>query len=370
MKKKYKIIISTVLGALIFCGIIFLIFRARNYEKIYKVSEFEITEEFNKNKNYYKFSLKKDGSIFEAVISSKYKGKKLIDDISFLENEEKTEKCVLFKSGKLKTYPQCKNSDGLIDYDLTSIKNEDYYVREELEVIESTHDKAKFYQPVDLKFLVWDNVGYIYVNKDEKKDIHFLENESYYNNSSWQVGRYVLTPNYDEDYVFSSFYVIDMEKGKLSTWKLDEEISQNFYYLGTKDDKVYLVDRKNKREFSLNPRNKKMELVSKDDEGIIWNDDWEPVSLTKLTSENYYFSNEKTFDYYLENENLYLQVADSKYNVKVSNKKVDKLVATKDDMVFYLVKDKFYSYSTFYGETLLAEYSEWNFNNVNSIYVY
>lgn len=370
MKKKYKIIIGIVLGILIFGSIIYFIFRAKNYEKVYRVAEFEITEKFDKNNKYYKFSLKKDGSNFENVIFSKYIGKKLIDDVSIIENEEKTEECILFKSGKLKTYPQCKNSEGFIDYDLTSIKSEDYYVREELEVIESKHDKAKFYQPVDLKFLVWDNVGYIYVDKNEKKDIHFLKNESYYNNFSWQVGKYVLTPDYDEDYVFSSFYIFDMEKGKLSTWKLDEEISQNFYYLGSKDNKVYLVDRKNKREFSLNPRTKKMELVSHDDEGIIWNNDWETVSLTKLTSDNYYFSNEKMFDYYLENDNIYLKVIDSKNGVKLSNKKVDKLIATKDDMVFYLVKDKLYGYSTIHGEILLAEYSEWNFNNINSIYVY
>ncbi len=370
MKKKYKFMISALVVCLLFVLTIFLFTRPKSYEKSYKVSDYEITETFDKKNNYYKFSLKQDGTKYEIVTLSKYMGKKLIDDVKVLEDEEKGEKCILFKSGKLSTYPQCKNGEGLIDYDLTSIKDDDFYKRDELELIESKHDNAKFLRPLDMKFLVWDNKGYIYVDEKGEKEIHFLENESYYNNHSIQVGKYVLTPNYDEDYVFSSFYIIDMEKGKLTSWKLDEEISRNFYYLGVYDEKLYLVDRKNRKEFSLYPKRKKMELVSIDDEGIVWNNDWEKVSLTKLVSENYYFNNEKAFNYSIENDKLYLQLIDSKKSMLVSDKEITKFITMSGNKAFYLVKDKLYSYSTLYGEQLLAEYSEWNFNNINSIFIY
>lgn len=366
---KKKVFIGIFLTFVLSISIFAFLRRPVDYEKSYVVDDYDIKETYDKEKQIYTFIAMYEDRVYEYAIKSKFVHKKrLIDSLEILE--EDSEVCVLLKSEKLDTYPQCFKNGESVDYDLIDIKLDDFYKREETEKKKVEYENISVLRSQQLNYAVWNSRGYYYINSDMKKTISFLEEESYYNNLSIAVDNYVLTPNYDEDYSFKHIYVLDLKTGKYVDWALDNEISFNFYYIGIKDGIVYLLDRKNRTEYSLNPKKRKIEVVSVNDEGKIWNHGWETVSMTKLVGEDYEFSYDYLFNYFVNGDILYYKGEGFQNTTKVSNRKVTKLIGVKDDTCFYLVGSKLYSYNPLCGETLLASYSEWEFNDINSIFVY
>lgn len=367
VKKKRRIVVILLIA--IIAGIIYLYFRPKSYEKSYRVSDMPVSEEYDSKRNLYRFSTVLDDKEYDLVLEAKYTVKrKLISEVEVMDFEN--ESCVYLKSEQIDSYPICYKDDARVDYDLISNKDESYFTREAPTKEKDSYKNITVYSDDEKSYLIWNHKGYYFLNSKAKEEFNFLEEESYYNKLSIKVGEYVMTPNYDEEYAFKSFYLFDMKKGQMKKWEFKEEISLNSYYLGEKDGIAYLVDRKNKREYAIDPKRKKIEIVDKDGMGRVWDDEWVNYSMTKLINSDFIFENKGNFTYFIDENKLFMQNALNKDVVLVSEKDISKLVDIDRDDVYYLVGSELYVYNPRDGEKKLLEYSEFNFNDINSIFIY
>jgi len=340
----------------------------RNYKKTYEVDGFKIKESFNKDMGFYSFKVKVQDEVFTFNKISKYLNKKsLIKNVSTYQNEDDV--CVLLESKKLEFYPLCKKGSEYVDISFIEGADE-FYKREKVSALKREFENLKINTLMDKNILVWDHKGYYFINGDEINRLEFLENESYYNNLAYQVGEYVLTPIYDMEHNFNKFSVINMKTGKMTEWEIEEEISYNSYYLGEIDGVAYIFDRKTEKEYSINPKKKQIEEVTKNSKAKVWNNGWEEISTKKLASSDYIFNKNEVFSYDIENKGLYLKLYDTEKQIKISSRTPEKIVKSNNEEVYYLNKDTLYGYSLKYGDVSMITYSEWEFNNVNSIFIY
>lgn len=348
MSKKRSKLFNTIIIILIFFVIIILFTYKKNYKINYKVKNFNIKEEYYKPLNQYIFKIKKSNNIYEFSIKENYQiKKKLINDVLYKNG------CMTPKS-KLKLYTVCFYNGKF------SIKGK------EQKKLNSKYKKIK-YNKSFANIFIWNHKGYTFLN--EKKQINLFKKEFYDNNKSISFENYLITPDLEGNHGFKKVYVIDMKKGKLRTISFETKISYDFYYLGVKDNKIYIVDKKNKMEYALNLRRKRLELITKDSYGKVWKNTWKEVSMVKLSYQNYKFVDKKIYNYKIVNKNLYLTYNLCKNEILI-DKNVNKVLASNEDVVYYLKDNKVYFTSNSYSKSTLLEYNELYFNSKNQVFIY
>jgi hypothetical protein len=114
-----------------------------------------------------------------------------------------------------------------------------------------------------------------------------------------------------------------------------------------------------------------MRIVGKKNkDGIVYIDGKEEkISMNELLKNDIHFTSSNPYKYILEKNNIYLSYADSKLKTKITDKKVDKIIAVKDKNVYYLIDNILYKYDSEYGETKVIEYEEWQYNDINPIFI-
>ena len=366
MKNKKKMTILIVVVFLLL--IIFLIKLPKNYTKKYSVGKFDVVEKYNSKTKAYSFLI---NNKYEYSIKHKYKGKKLIKEIKYLKGTEK--RCIDITGKKIEYYPLCydnyqysytleKAGQKLID-SKTSNSSEKIKVKKYNNItIDNIHDKNIF---------IWNHKGYYMINNKENKNIDFLDNEYYFNDTAFKTYKYLVTPDYKQKYEFDKFYVTNLETGKTKEMKLKDKISYNFYYLGDYKKKSFIIDRKNEREYVLKLKRRKIrDITSKEDSGIIYDNKFKEVSMTKLVNTDYTFNKSEAYTYKVEKKKLYLNYYNGNNDILLTNKKIDKLISYDDEFVYYLINDTIYAYSNKYGEQKMITFSELDFNSNNQIFIY
>ena len=355
------------LVTVIFVLIVWLVGKPRNYSEVYNRNEVEILESYTVSSNLYRFDITYNGVVYEFGNIHKYNRKhRLIDEVKFYSEDGVS--CVYPRSHVVELYPLCFDGEKFIDYDLLENQSEDFYSRNKEKDSSVKFKNVDIYNKSNVNYLVWANKGYYFINEKEDKELFFLDKESYYNNLAYQTREYVFTPNYDEEYNFKKVFIVNLRTGKVSEWELPFEIGYNSYFLGDHDGWAYLVDRKEKREYRLNFKKKKIERIDKNGEGVVWNEGFEEMSITKLVNEDFKFVHRNAINYSSKDQ-LSFRFDNSKNEVKVLDKSVNILFQKGLD-VYYLEGEEFFRYSPLRGEERLLKYSEWNFNNMNSIYVF
>lgn len=368
MKKAQIKLVTIILIFILIIGFIFFLKRPKNYTREYNIDDIQVEENYDKLNKLYHFKLSNDNVYYEYVIENKFINKKeLIDNINSYENE-KGEKCLLPNSKKLSFYPVCNNGQSFIDYSLLEEPSDDFFQRAESPLSTEKYKNIEILNKTFNNYLIWANRGYYFIGDKENKELMFLEKESYYNNLSYQLGEYVITPNYDEEFTFKTIYIINMKNGKVKKWETKFNINYNSYYLGDKDGVIYLFDRKERREYAIDPRKRNIEVVDKNGIGKIWNDSFEQVSTVKLASNDYQFKNTNIIDFE-NNDGLKAHFKDGS-EILLSKRNDIQIIASYNTRVFYISKDLAYEYSFTRGEEELLKYNEWNFNNKNSLFIY
>ena len=336
----------------------------RNYEKEYEIKKVKITEIYNKEKEFYYFNFNYQGKDFEYSVKTGYITKRnLISNIKIIEEDENL--CLVPQSEYIDTYPLCVNSSGeYISYDLVDLDFDDYKKKHEL--TEATFKDININYLNEKNFLIWNYKGFIFINKDQKKEINILNKDCYNLDLVAQVNNYLLVPDYDSNHTFNKIYVIDFKKGNVREWELDTEIYFDSYIVGTNKKSVYLFDYKNEIEYELRPDKLKMRKVRFK---ALINDEWQNISLGDF-NKKVVFSEKEVFNFEVVNNQLYLRYLEGDTKILLSQQEVKEIVYNDNDTVYYLVDDKLYMYNNYHGEVLLIEYFEWNFNYNNMIYVY
>lgn len=356
-------------GIVLFLLAVVFINRSRDYSETYEVDGYTIIESYEGSQGLLNIEVKVDDIEFSMpMLIERLNKKKVIDEVKIVQEDDK--KCVLLKSDKIDSYPVCFDGERYVDYALSGLADDEFFVRESLRRRDSTYEGISLLSYPYENCFVWNYKGYYRLDENGAEGIDFLEKESYYNNLAYGVDEFLLTPNYDEEYAFTEFFIINMKKSKKSSWKFKGEISFNSYFLGEKDGLVYMVDRKNKAEYEIDVKRKKLERIDKNGMGRVWNGKWTEVSMAKLVDEDYVFENEAKVQYTTEDKVLVRLETEDKRRTVLSDKKVDKIVDVDGDEVYYLVKDELYFYSPIFGENIVLKWSELDFNSTNAVFIY
>ena len=121
MKKKYRLKKSAILVIVIFIFLIALIisslFKTKSYSVEYNIFEYDISENYDKEKELYYFEISKDEMTYPFVYKSEYqKERKIIKDIK--EYKEDDYLCLKIEGSLIKSYPLCSYKKENIDYHL------------------------------------------------------------------------------------------------------------------------------------------------------------------------------------------------------------------------------------------------------------
>lgn len=377
MKKKILAIVGVALVIIITVILLIVFGSKKDYTRTYEIDSYKIEEVYNEELGAYFFHIRTEDNEYDTAITSTKVGKGLIKDVDLYEDEDLEESCILPNGEKLEFTPICIKGRDYVDFSFIEGDTEDFYKRDKTKKNTNTYKNIEVYRTNNLRFLIWAHKGYLKLSDSTLKnsskvdvDLTFLEKDSYYNNLAYKADNYVITPNYDASHTFSTLYIFNFISGEAEKWDIDYDISFNSYYLGDMDGKIYLFDRKERVEYLIDPRKKRIEVISEHEMGQVYLGEWKSVSTTKLASKDYTFEKRYTHEYSITKDGLIMKHYGSKVKTLISDFEATKIIGQDGDRVYYLVDDSLYEYSPKYGETLLLTYSEWSFNNMNSVFVY
>lgn len=364
-KKRVVMLLSVLIIVLVIIG---NLVKEKHYEVEYSINGYTIVE--NYSDKIYTFRISNDNNSFSFLENIKYvKKHKLINDIEVVDENDET--CLILESSYFSYNPLCVINDEEVDYHLVSEKmKEKLNLGVSKEVEEKDYNSIKINNLLNYNYLVWNYKDFELISNKEIKTINVFDNDAYDIPLTKIVNNYLLIADYNSKYSFNKFYVINLLKGTKDEFKIKDDISFDSYVLGSYDESIYLVDKKNKIEYEIVPHKKKIRIVGTENkQGIILTSNgFEKISLAKLVSKEYSFYDNNKYDYKIIDNKLYQVINDDK--LLVSNKKIKDIITIKKDTVLYLVNDTLYLYNNFYGETKVMSNFEWNFNYKNNIYFY
>lgn len=376
MKKKYRLKKSAITVLVIFIFLIALIillslFNTKSYSVEYSIFDYDISENYDKDKKLYYFEVTKDDITYPFIYESEYqKERKIIKDIKEYKEEDYT--CLRIDGSLVKSYPLCSYKEQIIDYHLVpdTIKEKISEYIKTPSSIEKQEGHYEIYNTED-ELLIWSYKGFNYIKNGKSKMINIFKDDIYEIPLATKINNYLFVPDYEQKYSFDKAYIIDLETLKVEKWKLKYEISFDSYILGTNDRSIYLIDKKNKLEYELVPEKQKMRIIAKQSsQGTLYkNGSIYKESMSKLVTKEYSFTYLRPYNYTLINKKIYLNYLDSTTKIKISNQDITDIVYISNDNVYYLIEDTLYRYNLKYGETKIIKYSEWNINYKNLIFI-
>ena len=368
-----------------------------SYKFNYDDKEFTINE-INKNNNYY-IEIKHSNSVYPIRIYNSSKKRKIIDNIYYYKDD--TYECLLpIINSKLDIDMMCYKDNILLDYNTIigdNSKLDDYVKNIDIYDINKFKDDTsneknigtiKLYRnnQINDKVAITTYKGLIVSGME----IELFKNDIYNNKISTFIDNYYLIADYDNTYDFEYFYLVNLTSGNIERIKTKDEISLDSYIQGIVDNKVYLYDKDNEKQYEIDIDKKEVKLiVSGDNVKYYKNNKWETINKLKAKKELYFdyttLSNDFTDYGEVIESDLYYYLINKKNNNKFDLYRVDKnnldvykfigtiptnKIYTHEGYIYYTFNNKLYFYSDSTGTKTLLEDSELEFNNTIKYYIY
>jgi len=373
---------------------------------------FEIFEEsyFSGNNNNYSYSIKTDKNTFNFQIDDNFnKENQILKSIKYF-NDSKYE-CILpiFKGNKIVIDMLCydgtkttyyynikgknKNLDKFIldieEYKLT--KFTDMTKSQKIENINIYKDNL-----VENHYLALTNYKGIYNISSNFNAVAYnisLFNKDVYNpKTSAFINNYYITADYDQNYNFREFNIINLVRLDTNTITTDNKISFDSYIQGIADNKLYIYDKENKTQYEINIE--KETVVSYTGNNLKYYNKGEWTTMTTaeanqgklfeyeqldLTDDKYSridkVGNEVGY-YYLYKKNgssydAYSMDIQNKDSLKYifSTKNIDN-ISYVDEYIYFVNNDKVQLFNHEFGIKNIVEYKELQFNKNLNMHVY
>jgi len=392
MKKNIKIILLIIIVIII---ILNLVFKKNDftYTIKYNNTKFSIVEKHNKN-NYY-IEIKKGDRVYPFRIYGEKK-KRIVNKLYYYKDE--MYECVLpLINDKLTVDMMCINK-GII-YNYSGIVGVDESLDKFISSIKIYNIK-KFYDDTSKNNKVNDTSFYIKNSIDKhiflssykgltsnKKSIDIFDSDVYDNKISTFINNYYITADYNKNYEFNKFYVINLDNEKTFTINSKNAISFDSYIQGIIVNNIYLYDLDNEAQYEINIEKKSVTEIStntkikhyKNGEFTLINKPKSELYFDYSTLNNYFTE----YDKFIETENYYyLFKKDGEiyelYRVDVNNINVIKYlfdiptidIQYKDDYIYYYNNGYLYYYSDISGLRTIAYNNELKFNDSIKYYIY
>lgn len=346
-----------------------------------------------------------DGIFSLQVYENLYKDSRLIQKIKYYKDDTYTCIYPIFKSKKIKRDVLCSDGKEQIYYhNIQNNKGLDAFVQSL-----STYDGSLFQDqkdtdkkegfltvytdnfPKNHTFVIQNYKGAYVVNKKDK--IHVIDlytHDVYDPKLSIMVGKYFVTPDYEDKYSFNTFYILDSTNSSIKEVHSAYDISYDTYIQGTYKNAVYLIDTDHKKQYKIDIKERSVSLIGdvsrgvqyyqngkwvhKDmkealsqkllwDTGISKDDIYDRIEKVPGTSYTYLFKKEG------ENTVVYRQVEGSMPTYLFKVEEVKMIQYTKD-FIYFANKNMMQYYSDGTGLRTFAKHSEFSFNKNLKFFAY
>lgn len=401
-----------------------------NYSIVANNKYYTIKETFNRGhqsvknsdadySNYY-YEINKKGekdSIFSFKLVGHYRGvKRMIKELRVFEDDNFICVFPIFKDQSNQLDMLCQYQEQQINYANLShsypqldqyveqLKKEGYNhpAWEETTAVTKTYEKLEIYQDNlldDQNLIIWHYKGFYNISKDynHKKDL--LKHDVYNNNLGVLYQQYYIVPEYLKNGYFKKIILNNILTHTSLPIETNISIATDSFYQGIVDDKLYLIDKYNYKQYEIDlDRRKIIAIANKDVQGrYYYNGIWEERSIYEMVEKELTFSSEEKIPaifeqyqafqidsvpgatsgyYYLyvqENEEVSVYRCD-KQNLNVltllfKTPSINSIKYVKDS-IYFLSNDMLYMYQDHVGLQPLVKYQEFNFNQNNIYDVY
>lgn len=367
------------------------------HRETYNDGNFNIVENYTASNDNYKFNLKNDDFDLTFDVTSDYN--KASDIITKIHHQKiNNYECVLpiFKDNKVLTDIMCLQDNtvyygadisaeitnfiddmGAYGYKLTNFQ--DNSKKKNLSATEAIYED----NILENHYLALENYKGLTLYNAEEANVSLFANDVYTKPISVFTDRYYVVADYDSEYSFKIFKVVNIINGTEKEIRSYDDISFDSYIQGVVDGEIYLFDKDAKVQYKINIDD---ETVTNLDNIQYYDGSWHEMSLKDALDEKKFDNNKVQIDGYEKAVKIgnyyYLYEQDGdKYRVyKTYNKKANQrifLFETSDiDSIIYLDNYIYYKNgNTFYywssnGVKKVLENTELEFNNDLSLGAY
>lgn len=369
----------------------------KGHIETYNSGNFNIVENYTAKDNNYKFNIKNDKFKLTFDVTYDYnKGSNIITKIHHkkINNYE----CILpiFKGNKILTDIMCKQNNTV--YYGNNIDNEISDFIKEMEKygyqLSNFKDKAKktklsvntaVYKNNILEnhYLALENYKGLVLYNTKEMTVPLFENDIYTKPVSTFTDKYYIVADYNNEYSFKIFKVVNIINGNEKEIRSYDEISFDSYIMGIINNEVYLFDKDAKVQYKINIEK---ETVTKMEDIKYYDGKWHIMSLKDALNEKKFDNNKVTVNNYEKAVKigkyyyLYEKTGDN-YNVykaynKQNNQRIFLFKTSDINSIIYLENYIYFKNgNTFYywsnnGVKKVLENSELEFNNDLSLGVF
>lgn len=325
MKKIIGLLVALFLGYFLFQIAYSFFSKGHIVEYIIKKEhDFTILEKLTQNtknetNNYY-FEITVNGNTFSfQTFEMLNRESNVIKEVKYFKNANY--ECILpvLKNSKLISDMICKKDNIYYYYD--SIKNSDPELDNYLNGItfysKEGYEESKEVLRDNGNLYVYDNIisnhflsveyyrGIYNINEKAKyKKINLFASDVYKKDISAVNGKYYVVADYDQEYDFNEFRIVNLETYGKTKIAYDKEISLDSYVQGIIGNDIYIFDRNNKKQYEIDLKTKTVIEVGNETTGIkiFKNSEWISGSAYEAATTNITFSKYST-DNILNNVN-------------------------------------------------------------------
>lgn len=396
--KRIKKIILLIILILLICFIGKII--KKEHETTYKIDKYNISESFYiKNKNHW-YDLvinNKKNTYIISLNENANKKKKIIKEIKYYKKNN-LECIVPIYKKNIPSNIYCNENNKSVA--TTYLYNEDNSDFKEILTkakkynlkMSKNKDTIKKYKNLSIyknnikdnyKFIIWDYKGIYILSNNSQHYQKILDYDLYDNLMSVVVDNYyVLFENTSVNGI-KNIYYYDLKKDKLSKYELKEKISKDSYINGIVNGLIYVTDKKEKKQYTINIKKKKIEEVGNEELKYqkYTNQKLNLLSKSDFFMKEQYFSNEQlniekmdskdikqeyNYYYYLNGNKFYKALDTHKNNpillFELNNIKEWSII---DRDILLISKDTVYLYNEETGLRKILETNELNYNYKN-----
>lgn len=398
IKNSFLVILTFILLEIVV--FIFKTYHQAEYKIIKSDKIFNVTEIYKNNNYYFKIVLNNKKYIF-SYNNNFYKTKKVLTDIVYYENDDLSCIYPILKSNHYLDII-CLQNNNLYSYDYVKEKipafvkelQKQGYRNSSWTISETTKRVGDIYVYQDnildnTYIYLWKYNGFYSINNKDLTQLNIFNNDTYINNLGVKVDKYYFIPDYDSKYEYNKFYLINMTNNNINEMILKKKatITNDYYYNGIVNDKLYLFDVDNLIQYKISPKRSKYEVIGNSKLGGLYYDgSFKNKNIYAFKENKLLFKEKLTIPQEIKEYNEIFNYQDNYYytynndvilyNSKTKEKmhlfhltNISNLTLIENDL--YFIKDNtLYFYNIYYGLKPLVIYDELQFNKTNRYSIY
>lgn len=367
MKKNKSLLIILIIIIIIF---IYILYKPTNYQKKYLVDDYNVTEKYD---GRYHIQISKNNLSFNYAFDKKYSPfRNIVKKINtYVEGNYY---CIDISIANVKLLPLCYQGQKMIDFRLIDTQQFKQFIEVNHNIrktyINAVIDKYNILTSDTSSYAIWNYKGIDFISREKLEKIPLFEKDIYDNSLVYKTDNYLFIPNYNLSHNFNEIIIIDMRNGVSKKIDLLYDISYESYINGHLEDKVYLVDKKEKVQYEIDLIKKEINIISTDDGlGKNYSDKWEEITINRLVNNEIIFSKKTRYEYLIKDNHLYIKDNLTDNLIQISYLDNPKIIQKGNDYIYYVHEDILYKYSLNDGEVEIMKNYEWKFNSDNKIFI-